>query len=266
MNRPFVRFVHRLFLFIPKLRLFYLAAKRYADDYQGDNNWDMYLNGEYRLLKHNLTSCRIAFDVGAYLGEWTKFALGVNPNLNIHCFEPSRSSFLELTAALPASVICNNVALSSRRGTAKLYVWGKRSGNNSLYRRSGLKQSWGIGLAPYRQLVKLDTIDHYCAVHHINQVDFIKIDVEGHELEVLKGMRQLIKRGGAMMVQFEYGGTYIDSRTLLKDIFEFFHKTSYRLYKIFPNRIEQVPQYDVRHENLSYQNWVAIRRDHRFVP
>jgi hypothetical protein len=60
------------------------------------------------------------------------------------------------------------------------------------------------------------------------------------------------------MVQFEYGGCNIDSKVLLKDIFEFFSGMNYRFYKIFPDRLKFFQRYDQRLENFKYQNWLLI--------
>ena len=51
----------------------------------------------------------------------------------------------------------------------------------------------------------------------------MKIDVEGHELDVLKGFGELIKK--VRLIQFEFGGTNIDSKTYLRDFWEFFFET-----------------------------------------
>ena len=87
----------------------------------------------------------------------------------------------------------------------------------------------------------------------------MKLDVEGHELEVLRGMTATLKRRQMGTIQFEYGGCNIDSRALLKDIFAFLKAQDYELYKMHPKSLRHVPGYDQRLENFQYQNWVARR-------
>jgi hypothetical protein len=77
-------------------------------------------------------------------------------------------------------------------------------------------------------------------------------------------MRQYLREGRIKMIQFEYGGAFIDSRTLLKDVFEYLAELDYRLFKILPDRLLPVPRYDQHFENFLYQNWAAIRRGHPF--
>lgn len=240
--------------------LAYRLAKGYVDLYNGENNCDMELNGELRFMQGSLPQCETIFDVGANVGEWTTLALRVNPKADIHCFEPSPTTFQRLLAnRFPASVVCNNFGLSAARGEAKLFVFEEYSGNNSLYLRQGL-DSLGLLTQQLEEAVCLDTVDHYCLERGIQAIDFAKVDVEGHELEVFKGMTGLLKSGQVGIIQFEYGGCNIDAGVLLKDIFDFFKEFAYSFYKIYPDEVRLVPKYDQRLENFQYQNWALIRR------
>jgi FkbM family methyltransferase len=243
-------------------RMVYRLAKRYVDLYNGDNDCDMRRNGELRLMQHYLPQCETVFDVGANVGQWTTLALRINPKANIHCFEPSAETFERLLAnCFPSNVVCNNVGLSSAGGEAKLFLFGECSGNNSLYHRQGL-ESFGLLPQQREETVHLDTVDHYCLERGIEAVHFAKVDVEGHELEVFKGMTRLLSSGQVRIVQFEYGGCNIDAGVLLKDIFAFFKGFPYRFYKIHPKGLRLVPKYDQRLENFQYQNWAVIKEGH----
>lgn len=78
-------------------------------------------------------------------------------------------------------------------------------------------------------------------------------------MSVLKGSTRMLTQGGIKRIQFEYGGTFIDARILLKDMFEFLTAYSFRFYKIYPDEIKLVERYGQRLENFQYQNWVALR-------
>lgn len=213
-------------------------------------------------MRQTLVSSQTVFDVGANVGEWAAQALSIQPKLNLHCFEPSRATFLRLLAkAFPPDVACNNFGLGSGREKKTLYVFENGAGINSLYRRQGLEDGWGLMPQQLTETIWLDTIDHYCQEHGVRDIDFLKVDVEGHELAVFRGASQMLAQGRIRTIQFEYGGCNIDAGVLLKDFFTFFRPFAYTFYKIYPQELRRVERYDQRFENFQYQNWALIHRD-----
>jgi FkbM family methyltransferase len=240
-------------------RLYHLC-RRYVSRYDAENNSNIQTNGELRFMQQTLVNCQTVFDVGANVGNWAALALQINPKLTIHCFEPSYATYQRLLAqAFPPSVICNNFGLSSATGERLLYVFENGAGINSLYRREGLEDCRGLAPQELVETVRLDTLDNYCKELDIQAIDYLKTDVEGHELEVFKGATEMLEAGRVRIVQFEYGGCNIDARVLLKDIFRFFGKFDYTLCKLYPEGLRQVAHYDQRLENFQYQNWIAIK-------
>jgi hypothetical protein len=107
------------------------------------------------------------------------------------------------------------------------------------------------------------TLADYCATNSIADIDFLKIDVEGHEIEVLRGATALFENRAIGAVQFEYGGTFVQPRILLRDCFDFFAEYDYLLYKVFPKELRRVEAYDERMESFRYSNWVAVPSERR---
>ncbi len=247
---------------LPRNAFLYRVCKRYVDRYNSENNDDIHTNGELRLMQTILPQCAIVFDVGANVGDWTALALEISPRLQIHCFEPSAATFQRLQAQVGA--VCNNFGLSSTPGEMTLWVFADGAGTNSLYKRRGLEDGWGLAEQQQAETVRLDTLDAYCQRAGVQVIDLMKVDVEGHELEVFKGAAGMLAQGKIKCIQFEYGGCNIDSRVLLKDLFDFLVPYGYAFYKIFPRELRRVRRYDQRLENFQYQNWVAATNDVSF--
>src|SRR5690242_12112417 len=92
----------------------YQWCKEYVDRYNGENNDAIELNGELRFIQRNLPQCHTVFDVGANVGHWAALALKINPQANIHCFEPSPTTYRQLIAnQFPPNVICNDFGVSA---------------------------------------------------------------------------------------------------------------------------------------------------------
>ena len=94
----------------------------------------------------------------------------------------------------------------------------------------------------------------------------MKIDVEGHEFEVLKGGNTLFYKNNVNIIQFEYGGTFIDAHVFLGEIFDFFKELNYEFYKIYPDCIKLVKKYYQKYDNFQYQNWLIINKNYKFNP
>jgi hypothetical protein len=153
------------------------------------------------------------------------------------------------------------MALSSQVGLAALHSFGEGSGINSLHNRHGLEAATGLRPATLTEPVQLQTADAFFVEQGITQVDLMKIDTEGHEVDVLQGCRGALQKGLIKRIQFEYGGTYIDARRLLKDVYDIFDGLPYTVFLIAPNSLIARPKYDQRLENFQYKNFMVLRED-----
>lgn len=259
-------FARGLFEAVPaNCPLLYRACRAYVDRFNGDNNDDIKANGEKCTLRRVLPGCKVVFDVGANVGQWTKLALSVNPAIQVHCFEPGAGAFTELArSSFPSNVVLNNFGLGSTKSEVLLYTVGEAAGTNSLYQRHGVEEFDSVVHAT--ETVRLDTLDSYCHTHNIHQVDFLKIDVEGHELQVLRGAHEMLVGGAIRFIQFEYGGCYIDARVFLRDVFDSLAGLDYDFYKILPTRLRLIERYSQRLETFQYSNWLLVHKRKGIVP
>lgn len=259
MRRLLKRLFSGLFSLLPAQNGHIAAlCQQYVDRFNGDNNDDLHSNGELDYLQRALHESRVVFDVGANKGDWTARVTAMQPGLVVHSFEPSATTFEQLAArSFAGTVMRNPFGLGSKAEERTLHVFAEGSGNNSLYQRQGLEAGWGLSPQQLTETIRLDTLDHYCQQQQVTRIDLLKLDVEGHELEVLRGATTMLQQGGIRLIQFEYGGCNIDSGVLLKDLFEFLEPFGYQFYKIFPQALKHIPHYDQRLENFRYQNWVA---------
>lgn len=244
----------------PRSATIYRQCERYIARHDNDGDWDPEINGEFDFLKKLLPRCHLVFDVGSHIGNWASTALSINPKLDIHCFEASPATHrLLIERVPPLPVTANAFGLGATPETRTLESFGEGNNANSLYRRSGL-EARGFPPQQTTESVTLDTADAYCARHNIRHIDFMKIDTEGHDLFVLQGAFGLLRAQAIEVLQFEYGGCNIDSRTFLKDFFELLASVDYLPAKIMVGSISVTEAYDSRLENFRYQNWLALPR------
>jgi FkbM family methyltransferase len=216
----------------------------------------MQTNGELHALRRCIFGVDkpIVFDVGANIGDWSAAVLKILPTTQIHCFEPDSSALKQLEhRGFPSNVHVNRFGLSSELGVQKLTIFKPGSVLNSLY----TNHLYGLDVVGYEE-VRLDTIDNYCIKNKISRINYLKIDVEGHELAVLKGACKLIEASKIHNIQFEYYQTYLSAGLFLRSIFEFFSVYKCNIYKIHPNGLLPIDKYSADLENFYYSNYLAM--------
>lgn len=181
---------------------------------------------------------RLIFDVGANTGQSALAFLEMFPGATIHSFEPFRDTFAVLrqnTAAYPR-IHAHCLALGSEAGVVSVELRGSGSVNNSL---QPVKESSGADGSI--ETLKVDTLDGFCTRQGIGSIDFLKIDTEGHDLEVLKGASNLLKTHRVNLVQVEVGMNPLNRKHVsLRDFLAFLEPLGYMLFGIY----DQTPEWD----------------------
>lgn len=225
----------------------------------GLGNWDPHTNGEYALLRRMAADWRspTLIDAGAFLGAWTEVALEACPSAKIHVLEPNAASFRELNAKLGGRALLHNVGISDEPRTQELLAPPEMPDMGSLHRRDLSRFDWVSEPEPVGT-VELTTLDRFCEENGISRVDFLKLDVEGHEVAALDGAGELLAGGAIEAIQFEFGGANVDSRTYLRDLFDRL-SPGYSIHRIVKDGVVEVGyQEDI--EIFVYSNFVALRR------
>ncbi len=221
-------------------------------------------NGEYHFMSSCIRAHMVLFDVGANVGDYTERALSLAHDVRVHCFEPVPATFKALEARFTSDprrdrVRLNNVGLGDQVGTATMRVYGPTAGSNSLYERRSALGAHPEFTEHREQAVSLTTLDAYVTAEAVQRIDLLKIDVEGHELKVLRGATHALAAGVVKTIQFEYGGCFLDAGTRLEQVFDLLSGNGYSIFRLLPFGKTRVRSFSPKLENYCYSNWVAIR-------
>ncbi len=227
---------------------------------------DVRSSGEIILIKKlnalNSSSVTI-FDVGANKGDFTEMIisnLNGKVNFQLHCFEPSRISFerLKNRKDLSDKVILNNFGLGRKEEEAVLFYEKEGSGLASLTKRKLDHHNIYFNES---EKILIKTLDDYCELNNITNIDLLKIDVEGHELDVLNGSIKMFENKLIKMVSFEFGGCNIDTRTFFQDFYFFFKNYNMEIFRIIPSgKLALLEKYQEIYEQFRTTNFLAIYR------
>lgn len=218
-------------------------------------------NGESRLLEHLLRQGArdrpfVLIDAGANRGDYTRLVLDLGRRhgrgVQVHAFEPGPAALATLRAEFggQAQVRISACGLADRAGTAILYGGTGGSSLASLVPRPILGGAAPVGIP----LTRLDGYLQSAAVEH---VDFLKLDVEGSEMSALRGAGECLRPGMIDALQFEYGGTTLDARGTLAEIYRFLMDRGYRVGKLRPREVE-IREYQPWMENFEFSIYVAL--------
>ncbi len=203
------------------------------------------------------------FDVGANIGGYAKVASDIFgktlKNYKIYCFEPSVNTYNKLVSNTNSmsNIQTFGVALGLLDEEANLYSNEEGSGLASLYNRD--MRHAGVLLRQWEK-VKVVTLDSFCKLNNINRINFLKIDVEGFELNVLRGSKDMLNKGAIDIIQFEFGGTAIDARIYFKDFYQLL-SADFKIYRILQDGLWELKQYEERQELFITTNFLAVRNN-----
>jgi len=219
--------------------------------------------GELDVIKKYINNNDVVFDIGANIGKWSICVLQEKSNIDLHLFEPTPKIYQLLNDTFPftENIHLNNEAVSDNINNAiPFYNYSDNSGLSTFHRRFSVEKSPTIKQPKVIQ-VKITTIDHYCLLNGISKINFIKIDTEGNEYNVIKGANFMLKDNKIDFMQFEYGGTYIDANITLQQICLYMSIHNYTLYKIEKDHIKLIERFDKDLENFVYSNFLFINNN-----
>lgn len=135
-------------------------------------------------LKRSLKKNNIV-DIGANLGDFAVFAALTNPNSKIFACEPSVNTFRQLNENIYRNNMTDRIvpirkAIGGKRGRTKLYDSGS-SGVRSVFKTRGEKKF---------EIVQVFTLNDLFKKYRLKKCDFLKIDCEGGEYDILQNTKQ----------------------------------------------------------------------------
>ncbi len=148
-----------------------------------DGEWEPY---ETALVRKHVKTDDIVFDVGANIGYFTLLMSKlVGPGGQVHAFEPTQYGFdrmcknLTVNPSLPKNTRMRNMGLLSK----------------PVVREEALEARFSLRVPAHAkdELITFTTVDEYRASEGLDRIDFMKIDVDGHDVEVIRGSEKTLR-------------------------------------------------------------------------
>jgi len=213
----------------------------------------------YMVLEY-LKPGMVFFDIGAHFGYYTLLGSNiVGEKGQVHAFEPTKSTFeiLKLNTEKKSNVVLNTLAVSSKRDKVLINDYGIRySAWNSLH-SARLPKNVILNLKPKQYEVETISVDEYVLKYNVKP-NFIKIDAESHEYEILLGMEQTIKKFQPI-ITIEVGDFGIEDIPTSRTLVKFLIDKGYQPYEYKKGKI----LYHIPKKKYSYENILFIPKNNQ---
>lgn len=199
----------------------------------------------------------VVLDIGANKGLWSRAMLReAGPCLvRLVAFEPSEHNWAAIETISDPRFSLARIGVADRNGSAELHMDEPGSGLASLSKRN--LDHVGLEMREH-ETIELTTLDSYAAAHGLGRIDFMKLDIEGHELAALHGAEGLLKSGAIRALSFEFGGSNIDTRTFFRDFWLLLSGHGFTIWRIVPGRAPvRIERYHERLECFATTNFIA---------
>lgn len=188
----FVKILPRHFQYTAKdKRLIERNGIRYEIHLNDYNDWLLFygINNQHKEnIYAKIKDGDVVLDVGANIGEVLLNIAKVNPNGEIHGFEPVKSTFEKLNKNISLNKFSNvnihQIALSDKIETVYYEIKEGHSGGTMMSKEKKDKLN---------NFLEALTLDEFVRINSINKIDFIKVDIEGFEMNFLKGAEKTIR-------------------------------------------------------------------------
>jgi FkbM family methyltransferase len=173
-------------------------------------------------------SPRFILDVGANVGDWTRMARAIFPDARFLLIEPqleTRESLDNLCAEFP-NVSWVLAGAGARKGQSYLNVGGDL-GVSSFF--PGVDEA--LVRAGKQRQVDVITIDELLHAHGLGVPELVKMDVQGFEIEALKGGESLFGKTDLFVLEASLYA-FFETLPIVSDVVAFMHDRGYELYDI----------------------------------
>lgn len=180
----------------------------------------------------------VIFDVGANIGQSVEAYLNAFPNSDIYSFEPNPEAFTLLNGkwGKHKNVHLYPCALHSKSGRFPFHATNVSEAGSLLHPDPKLMQLSAQRKYDFKMIeVVCNTLDQFCEDNRISKIDILKLDVQGSELETLKGGMNILRAGGVplLYVEVNFAETYVEQMQF-KDLLGFCDLHGYQLWDMSP--------------------------------
>lgn len=193
---------------------------------------------EIALLEKYLCPGDVVLDIGANIGYYALILSRiVGPKGRVHCFEPDKLNFryLEKATLAHGNIFINNLAAGPKTEMIKIYTSKNLNVDHRTYKPED-----------YDQEIEIEAVsmDDYLAKKdpaEAGRVDFIKMDIQGFEMQAVQGMQKILKKNADIKIISEFWPYGLQKAgSSVSEYFKFLNAQGFYCYLLKKNELEKL--------------------------
>jgi FkbM family methyltransferase len=203
---------------------------------------------------------KICVDVGANVGAYTSALMSLETVDAVYAFEPLPETFeklIQLKQRFGDRLVAINKAVGQKNERTEIFYNPAAVSQASLYAKDAEVSYVANSCSLEVEVVTLD--EFFTGISTDGDIDFIKIDAEGFEFEVLQGSQRLIMKHSPMMIQIEHNVHHLRRNQTILSFAALMQ--GYDLFQMLPSRLVRRDPEDPLSNIFVFSNYVFVRKD-----
>ena len=173
-------------------------------------------------LLEKLKKVNTLIDVGSNKGQFSILMNNYYPNIKIYSFEPQKKFLAIQKRILPINNYFYNIAIGSTIGYKKFYIT-KREDSSSILEPANNESKYKIKKI---KKIRIDRLDNIINLKKLKKPVIIKLDVQGYELEALKGSKKILNKIDYLITEISFEKIY-KKQVLEHNLINFLKKNNF---------------------------------------
>lgn len=191
----------------------------------------------------------VVLDIGGNKGHWADVILEeYKENCDLHIVEPNSklADFMEIKYEYNKNITYYRLPFYKTSTVLPFHYF--ENYNNELSSIYDGGESWE-GLPMKVKSIQSVTLDEYCDMRKVEKIDFLKIDTEGSDMDVLLGATKMLSEGNVSIIQIEYSDHWKRGGYKWNDLKVISDKYGYKIYRYIENNFWEVTHDAPEHDN-----------------
>ena len=208
-----------------------IKIKKIFDCFKNPKFFKSYINGvsplfELEPLLKNTENIKTLIDVGSNKGQFGLIAKKYYPNVIIHSFEPQEDQLnIQKKVLGNENINYYNFALGNSETTSKIYITARKDSSSLLKQSENSNEKY---LVKETKNIKLQKLNNLTFLKNIKRPCVLKLDVQGYELETLKGGDQILNIIDYIIVEVSFLKIY-ESQVFAQELVDFLNSRSFEI-------------------------------------